>query len=250
MDWTPIPQPAVILVRPQLGENIGMAARAMLNCGLTEMILIAPRDGWPNPSATAAASGADDILNNAKVFATLEEAAAGFHTLFATTNRPRENVKPVFTAEGAAQECQTLLGKGERVALVFGPERTGLEKEDMNPCGAVLTVPLNPGFSSLNLAQAVLVAGYEWAKRARFSHIETTFTPGDSEWATLDELNFFLGKLDEKLDENGFYRTKEMRPSVLANIKTMFTRNRWTAQELQTLHGVVASLTGARKKSQ
>lgn len=249
VSWHDIKQPSILLVRPQLGENIGMCARAMLNCGLTELVIVAPRDGWPNANASAAAAGADAILEKAKLYETLEEAAADFHLLIATTNRTRESVKPVFTAESAARHCQQALSKGEHVGIVFGPERTGLENEDMALCGAVLTVPLNPGFSSLNLAQAVLIAGYEWAKLTRFSDVKTVFDPGESEWATLDELNFFLTKLDEQLEANDFYRTKEMKPSVLGNIKTMFARNRWTSQELQTLHGMISALTGARKKS-
>src|SRR5690606_35670339 len=152
--------PVVILVRPQLGENIGMCARAMLNCGLTELRLVAPRDGWPNPAAGPASAGADNILNDALLFGTVEDAVADLHLAIATTNRHRDSVKTVFTAEGAARHTYECTGKGDKVGLMFGPERTGLEIGDVAVCGATMTVPLNPQFGSLNLAQAVLLAGY------------------------------------------------------------------------------------------
>jgi tRNA/rRNA methyltransferase len=183
--WEKILQPCIILVRPQLGENIGMCARAMLNCGLTEMRIVAPRDGWPNPAAVSASAGAGSVLENAGVYASLEEASADLHHLIATTNRLRDMVKPIYSPEGAMGFTRDSVTKGERVGIVFGPERTGLENTDIAQCGSVLTIPLNPGFSSLNLAQAVLVVSYEWARLARFGDVEARIErTGESDWAT------------------------------------------------------------------
>ncbi len=244
MSWEPIPQPAILLVRPQMGENIGMCARAMLNCGLTEMRIVAPRDGWPNPAAVATAAGADQIIENARVFDTLAEASADLHHLIATTNRPRFMVKTLHSPDGAVLFSRDAVARGEKVAIVFGPERTGLESTDVAACHSVLTIPLNPGFSSLNLAQAVLIVSYEWAKLTRFSDMpaEEDYL-GESPLATQKELNYFLNKLDQLLDEHRFYRTHEMRPPIWENIKNIFTKRSLTSQQLQTLHGMLTSLT-------
>ncbi len=248
--WEAIPQPAIILVRPQMGENIGMCARAMLNCGLTELRLVAPRDGWPNPSAGAASAGADDILAKAKVYGSLAEASADLHHIIGTTNRLRGMVKPIFMADAAMKFCHEETQKGARFGIVFGPERTGLENTDMALCASVLSVPLNPDFNSLNLAQAVLLVSYEWAKIARMEGAEDVQNPtGQSEWATHEELTFYLKRLDEILDKYSFYRTQELKPGVLQNLQTMFTRQQWTSQELQTLHGILTALTTNQPQS-
>lgn len=244
VQWEPIPQPVIILVRPQMGENIGMCARAMLNCGLTELRLVAPRDGWPNPAAIGASSGADLIMNNVKVYDSLEEAGADLNHMIGTTNRLRGMVKPIYTAEAAMKHCHTETKSGVRMGIVFGPERTGLENTDLAICGSVLSVPLNPDFNSLNLAQAVLLVSYEWAKIARMAEAEDLQEiPGYSEWAKGEELTFFLKRLEQILDKEGFFRTEELKPGVLLNLHTMFTRQKWTSQELQTLHGILTSLT-------
>src|SRR5690606_2516567 len=155
--------PAIVLVRPQLGENIGKAARAMLNFGLAEMRLVAPRDGWPNPSAGPAASGADEVLRNAAVFGTVAEAVADCAHVYATTVRKRGVTKPVLTPEGAARE---IAGRQGPSAFLFGPERSGLETDEVALARAIVTVPINPAFGSLNLAQAVILCAYEWSKQA------------------------------------------------------------------------------------
>lgn len=243
-------QPVIILVRPQLGENIGMCARAMLNCGLTEMRLVAPRDGWPNPSAGPACAGADSVLENVRVYATVAEATADLHWTAATTARPRGMNKPIVTPEQAAGHAMTTIAQeGGRAGILFGAERTGLENEELAECQAIVNIPANPEFSSFNLAQAVLLLSYEWRKLTHELSIELRGADvNTAEWARAEEMNFFLNRLNELLVSNEFYRTIEMQTSVFQNIQTMFTRNRWTSQEIQTLHGIVGTLTGSRLK--
>jgi len=244
------PAPIILLIKPQLGENIGMCARAMLNCGLTELRIVAPRDGWPNDRANAAASGADDVIKNVKLFDSTEDAIADCHEVIGTTNRTRDMVKPVYTAQSSVPIMQEALDHGHKVAIMFGPERTGLENDDISLCSAVMSIPLNPEFCSLNLAQAVLITSYEWVSQTQFSdapnHIERT---GISDWAQKEELNHFLKRLDQSLDINNFYRSKEMRPSVWTNIQNMFTRHKWTSQEVQTLHGMITAFDKITPKS-
>jgi tRNA/rRNA methyltransferase len=237
--------PAVILVNPQLGENIGAAARAMLNCGLGDLRLVAPRDQWPNEKAVAAASGADAVLERAKLFATTAEAIAGLQVVFATTARERYMVKPVLTPRAAAAELRAKEAAGLRCGLLFGPERMGLVNDDLALAEALIRIPLNPGFSSLNLAQAVLLLSYEWFTAA-------DATPpredryGQSSPAGKDKLlNFFL-MLEHELDECGFLRVVDKRPSMVRNIRNMFQRAGLTEQELRTLHGMIACLTDWR----
>jgi tRNA/rRNA methyltransferase len=162
--------PRVVLVDPQLGENIGMAARAMLNCGLTRLCLVRPRDGWPNPAAEAAAAGASEVLDGAAVYDATPDALAGCRRVYATTARPRDMVKPVLTPRAAAQDMRAAEGAGAATALLFGPERSGLTNDDLVLADRVIAVPLNPAFASLNLAQAVLIVGYEWRAQAKVSH--------------------------------------------------------------------------------
>ncbi|WP_235017243.1 RNA methyltransferase [Tistlia consotensis] len=239
------PAPIVILVRPQLGENIGMSARAMLNCGLTELRLVAPRDGWPNPAAVAAASGADLVLERATLFPTAAEAVADLTRVYATTARGREQVKPVVTARRAAAEARGHLAAGEKVGILFGPERTGLENDEVALADTLLTVPLNPAYSSLNLAQAVLLAGYEWYQAgetgpARFLHT------GGSEPVERGRLLGFLDRLEEALDRMGFFHPPEKRPGMARNLRALFLRNELTDQEVRTLQGVLSALLGAK----
>jgi len=240
--------PAVILVAPQLGENIGTAVRAMYNCGLTELRLVAPRDGWPNPKAVATASGADVVLEQAQVFATVAEAVADLRHVYATTARDRFMVKRVLTPRQAAGEMRQFMGAGEGCGVLFGPERTGLVNDDIALADTVLTVPLNPAFSSLNLAQAVLLVAYEW-----FTAGDTT--PGDqlvtgrSTPATKEELLRFFGHFEEELDRSGFLRTEDKRPGMIRNLRNFFQRAVPTAQELRTLHGVITAFVGPRERN-
>jgi tRNA/rRNA methyltransferase len=238
--------PPVILHQPQLGENIGLAARAMLNCGLTEMRLVTPRDGWPNEKARSAASGANEVIDNAKVFARLEDALADLTHVFATTARPRGMVKAVLTPRAAAIGLRTLLAAGKKPGLLFGPERMGLTNDEIPLADTIVAVPLNPAFSSLNLAQAVLLVGYEWLQAADATPDHQHWGGGD-EPAPKAELMNFMERFEAELDACGFLRNLDQRPTMVRNLRNLFQRARPTSQELRTLHGAVRCLVDKRK---
>jgi len=234
-------KPAVILVRPQLGVNIGTAARAMLNCGLDDLRLVAPREGWPNAHAWPAASGAIAVLEKARVFATLEEATADLTRLYATTWRERGLVKWIFTPEEAARDIRQLASEGGTSGLLFGPERTGLENEDLARVEAIVTVPLNPEFPSLNLAQAVLLVGYAWwtaGQETPARRLETGLSP----LAGRAALDNFMARLVQHLDETGFFHPPEKREHMVRNLEACFGRLQPTEQELRTLFGAIKAL--------
>ncbi len=238
--------PVVILVGPQLGENIGAAARAMLNAGLTELRLVRPRDGWPNAKAAAAAAGAQEVLSGARHFESAADAVADLTRVLATTARHRERIKPVVTARQAALDLRAAVARGERVGLMFGPERAGLTNDDLTLADTLVTVPLNPGFSSLNLAQAVLILAYEWLQAddaAPPRRLVTNATrPG-----TKEELLNFFAHLEASLDEAGYFKTAEKRPAMVRTIRNLFSRAELTEQEIRTLHGIVTELKGRRR---
>lgn len=239
--------PAIVLVAPQLGENIGTAARAMHNCGLTDLRLVAPRDGWPNDKAVAAASGADTVLDKARLYGRTEDAIADLTHVYVTTARDRYMVKRVLTPRTAATEMRALMTDGKTCGIVFGPERTGLLNDDIALGDRVIRVPLNPAFSSLNLAQAVLLIGYEWFQ----SGDETPpreLVAGHSRPATKEELHRFFHHFEEALDQSGFLRTADKRPGMVRNLRNLFQRAECTEQELRTLHGVITAFLGAREK--
>lgn len=236
--------PVVVLVQPQLAENVGSAARAMLNCGLTRMRLVAPRESRLSPRAVAAASGADMVLEAAQVFATLEEAIADCRHVYATSARPREMVKRVVTPRRAAAELRQSAARGERVALLFGPERTGLVNDHISLADTILTVPLNPGFSSLNLAQAVLLVCHEWFQSGDETPAEELPYNGTRP-ATREELLNFFERLEAGLDAGGFFQAPDMRPHMMRSIRNAFERAGLTEQEIRTLHGVVYALRKA-----
>jgi tRNA/rRNA methyltransferase len=238
--------PAIILVEPQLVENIGTAARAMLNCGLGDLRLVKPRDGWPNPKAVAAASGADTVLDAARLYPDLREAVADLRHVYASTARDRYMVKRAVTPRLAAGEIRAHLAVGEPCGVIFGPERTGLVNADITLADTVLSVPMNPGFSSLNLAQAVLIVGYEWFIAREEPPAETLHT-GHSRPATKEELVRFFDHFEEALVDSGFIRHPDKRPSLFRNLRNFFQRAYPTEQELRTLHGVVTSFMGPRK---
>lgn len=246
-----LPQPAVILVRPQMGENIGAAARAMLNFGLGEMRLVAPRDGWPSESARAMASRADEVLENARLFETTEEAIADLHHVYATTARGREMAKPVVTPRESAESGVGRVRAGERVGILFGGERAGLDNDDVALARAVVQAPTNPAFSSLNLAQAVLLVSYEWRLAALAAGEGTTAAAVDEEAgpvADAGQMTAFLDFLSSELDQSGFFhRIADKRPTMLRNIRAMFHRADLREQEVRTLFGVVRSLSGHRQ---
>ncbi len=251
------PAPVIILVEPQLGENIGQAARAMANFGLAGLRLVAPRDGWPNEKAVAAASGATAIIEQAKVFATLAEAVADLHFLCATTARVREMVKPVLAPENAVKAIAAHAAGNQRCGILFGRERSGLENDEVALADALVIAPVNPAFASLNLAQAVLLIGYEWRKLTaggalgRGTQFETPAVEGLSRGraipATRGELMDFFGHIEGELTLAGFFKTDEKRSSMVRNIRNMFERASLTDQEVRTLRGIVAALTGLRR---
>lgn len=244
-DFVPDRAPAVILVGPQLGENIGMVARAMLNCGLLDLRLVRPRDGWPNPAAEATASGALAVIEGARVYESLAEAVADLTRVHATTARARDMVKPVLTPRASAEELRAAEARGEATGLLFGPERSGLDNDDLTFADSLVTVPLNPAFSSLNLAQAVLLLGYEW-RMAGDDTPGRALAVGESRPATKEELNNFLGRLEQNLDETGFFHPIEKRYIMVRNLRNVFQRAEATEQELRTLHGVISALRGAK----
>jgi tRNA/rRNA methyltransferase len=229
-------RPVVVLVRPQLGENIGKAARAMLNFGLTEMRLVTPRDGWPNPSAGPAAAGADMVLEHAQVYETLAEAVADCANVYATTVRKRGVTKPVLTPEEAAREVHTQSG---RSALVFGPERSGLETEDVALARAIVTVPINPEFGSLNLAQAVILCAYEWSKNADLAQptAEDLLPP-----APQDELEGLIGHLEAMLEPRDYFFPHSRAQATRLTLRNLLTKPGWNHLEVRTLRGVLSSL--------
>ena len=239
--------PVVILVRPQLADNIGACARAMANGGLFHLRLVAPRDGWPQEKAWRNSSGADRILDALTLHATVAEATADLHHVFATCPRPRHIVKPVLTARGAAAELREICGRDLKAGLLFGPERAGLDNDDMAATDALIRYPLNPAFMSLNLAQAVMVMAYEWWSADEATPPRTLMT-NETRVATKRELDNFLAHLVAQLDECGFLRNLPKRPGMVRNIRHFFERGEVTEQELRTLHGIVTELALGRRQ--
>jgi len=237
----PTPPPVIVLVRPQLGENIGKAARAMLNFGLVEMRLVSPRDGWPNPQAGPAASGADRVLEGAQVFATVADAVADCAHVYATTVRKRGVTKPVVTPEVAAQAIHA--GPG-RAAILFGPERSGLETDDVALARTIVTVPINPRFGSLNLAQAVILVAYEWSKgEALASPPRVDLDPP----APQEELEGMIAQLDALLVGAHFFHPPDRTAVTRRTLRTLLTKPGWSAQEVRTVRGILSALGGAKR---
>jgi tRNA/rRNA methyltransferase len=236
----PAGAPVVVLVRPQLGENVGTAARAMLNFGLTELRLVEPKCGWPSVKALQAASGATAILNGLRVFERVEDAIADLELLFATTARPRDLPKRVVSAAGAAREARAALGEGRRVGVLFGPERTGLSNDDLIFADAVLSVPLNPEFTSLNLAQAVLLVGYEWFQAG--APPPPRQASATSRRATKGELDQLVEHLVAELDATNFFRTADRRQSMVRTLKVIVQRADLHEADVHLLRGVIKAL--------
>ena len=232
--------PVIVLVRPQLAENIGKAARAMLNFGLTELRLVTPRDGWPNPLAGPAASGADVVLADARVFATTVDAVADCTHVYATTVRRRGVTKPVVTPEAAARAIHADPG---RAALLFGPERSGLDSEDVALARTILTVPINPAFGSLNLAQAVILVAYEWSKHVALAQPPAVDLDPP---APQEALEGMIAQLDAMLVAGGFFHPPERIHVTRQTLRTLLTSPGWTAQEVRTIRGVLSALDGAK----
>jgi tRNA/rRNA methyltransferase len=235
------PAPIIVLVRPQLGQNIGKAARAMLNFGLTEMRIVDPRDGWPNPDAGPAASGADLVLEQAQIFATVADAIADCSLVFASTVRRRDLIMPVVGPEEMAKDIH---GSSGRAAILFGPERSGLESEDVALASSIVTVPINPDFGSLNLAQAVILLAYEWSRSAGL----TQPTAKEAEPpASMGQLDGLIEQLEGELDSKGYFFPPERMQVTKATLRTILTKARWSTREVQALRGVIRALVSTRR---
>ena len=235
------PQPSFVLVRPQMGENIGAAARAMWNFGLDRMRLVSPRDGWPNPKAVAMASGAGRLLDEAQLVEDVDAAVADTSFVFATTARSREMTKPVYTPEAAMKLAAEKIAGGERVAVLFGPERAGLENDDVARANAIINVPGNPQFASLNLAQCVLLVGYEWMRQ------QSDVAPvqeglGDTQWASRDEIAKLAEHYEERMEEAGFFFPEHKAANMRRNLRNFWSRMPLTQADIRMMHGVMRQM--------
>ena len=238
--------PAVVLVGPQLGENVGAVARAMMNCALGDLRLVNPRDGWPNPKAVSMASGADVLLDEARLFDDVQAAVGDLHYVLATTARHRDMVKHELTPASAAAEIRRREAAGERCGILFGPERIGLTNEEVVLADAILHVPLNPAFSSLNLAQAVLLVVYQYFQAG--DDTPSRQIGGEHESAPRERLLNFFAHLEEALDSVGFFRSEALRPTLVQNLRNVFHRAELSEREIRSLHGVVTRLVGRHRR--
>ncbi len=234
-------QPAIILVCPQLAENIGMTARAMMNCGLTHLRLVTPRENHLSAKAITASSGADEILKNAAVYASVQDAIADLNAIYATTARRRNQIKTIYTAETVMKPVHNLLNSGNNCGIMFGPERTGLENDDVSIADAVIEIPLNPKHCSLNLSQAVLLVGYEWYKSI-INVPEAQFVTNATRLASKEQLTNFFAFLEHELQDFKNLQDEEKRPTLLRNLRNIFTRTNLTEQDINTLYGIIRYL--------
>jgi tRNA/rRNA methyltransferase len=245
-NWVEIAGPVVVLVEPQLGENIGAAARVMANFGLSRLRLVAPRQAWPNPKASMMAAGADRVLDAAQLFDTAAAAIADCAFVLATTARAHDQAKPVVGPEAAARELAPRVAAGETVAIMFGRERIGLLNEEVALADRIVTFPVNPAFASLNLAQAVTIMGYEWFKLAANGALPFVM-PRKSGSAPKEQLEAFFAGVEQELERVEFLRPAEKRDTMLINLRNIFTRMQPTQQDIQTLHGVITAIAEGRK---
>jgi tRNA/rRNA methyltransferase len=253
-----LPPPVVVLVNPQLGENIGMAARAMANFGLFELRLVDPREGWDRDKALAAASGAAATVEKMSIFSTLQDALKDMNYVYATTARPRDMTKDVTTPEAAGLDMRDRSKTGERLAILFGRERFGLTNDEVSLADMIITAPVNPAYASLNIAQAVLLVSYEWYKHEATSlgqqtpELEALKGPGlqmpGTRPSTKDELYGFYGHIERELDASGFFKTDKLKPNMIRNLRNFFARANPSEQEVRTLRGIVTSLTRRRER--
>ena len=244
--WIETPAPIVVLVEPQLGENIGAAARAMANFGLSRLRLVKPQQGWPNERARVMAAGADRILAAASVYETLNEAIGDCSLVLATTARNHDQAKQVVSAEAAAAEVAPRVAAGENVAIIFGRERIGLENHEVALADRIVTLPVNPAFASLNLAQAVVIVAYEWFKRAGGGALPFSM-PEKSPPAPKQQLDAFFAELERELERVEFFRPEEKRGTMSVNLRNIFQRMAPTQQDIRTLHGVINAIVQGRK---
>ncbi|WP_300550331.1 RNA methyltransferase [Roseovarius sp.] len=241
------PQPAFVLVRPQMGENIGAAARAMWNFGLDRMRVVAPRDGWPNQKAVAMASGAGRLLDEAQLVDTTSAAVSDCNFVFATTARARGLTKPVVSPERAMQIAAERIAAGEKVAVLFGPERAGLENDDIARANAIINVPVNPEFASLNLAQCVLLTAYEW-QRAASEITPERVDMAKAHWAGQIEIEKLGDHYEAQLAEAGFFFPEHKAESMKVNLRNMWSRMPLTGADVQMLHGVLRQMVRWKRR--
>lgn len=234
--------PSIILVEPQLGENIGMVARAMANFGLAELRLVNPRDGWPSEKARAAASRADHVIDGARIYDTLEEAVADLNHVLATTARQRDGFKPVRAPVEAARDLRGRFAAGQRTGILFGRERFGLYNEEIGLSDEIVTFPVNPAFASLNIAQAVLLMSYEWMKSGLESETATAFEGPRTMPAEKAVLDSMFGHLEEALAARGYFRPAEKKPRMIDNLRAVLTRPGFSDEEIKVLRGIFSSL--------
>ncbi len=245
-DWSEGPGPVIVLVEPQLGENIGAAARAMANFGLSRLRIVNPRQGWPNDKARMMATGGGRLLDGAELYDTLEGAIADCNFVLAATARAHDQVKPVIGAAEAAAEMAPRIAAGERIAVLFGRERNGLENDEVALADRIVTLPVNPGFASLNLAQAVVIVAYEWFKLQSGAALPFAM-PEKSAPAPKQQLLAFFASLERELEKVEFFRPPDKRETMQINLRNIFTRMRPTQQDIQTLHGVIMAIAEGRK---
>jgi tRNA/rRNA methyltransferase len=238
----PNSKPVFVLVRPQLGQNIGKAARAMLNFGLTEMRLVAPRDGWPNPEAGPAASGADLVLERARLFDTAQAAVADCATVYASTVRRRDLVMPVLDP---GEMADRIAGSSAQSAILFGPERSGLATDEVALANAIVTVPINPEFASLNLAQAVILLAYEWSKRSALTQPPAKTPEPAAPHAELEDL---MRQLDQALVEKGYFHPPSRTAATRNTLRTIFTKTGWSSREVKAVRGIIRALAGPPRR--
>ena len=234
--------PVIVLVEPQLGENIGMVARAMANFGLGELRLVAPRDGWPSEKARAAASKADHVIDGVVVFDTLREAIADLNHVVATTARERDGFKPVLGPVEAGRKLRTLFSGGQKTGILFGRERFGLYNEEVGLADEIVTFPVNPAFASLNIAQAVLLMSYEWMKSGLEAETDTAFRGPAMAPAPKEALHGLLDHLEAALSARGYFRPATKKPKMVDNLRAVLSRPGFSEAEIKVLRGVVASL--------
>jgi tRNA/rRNA methyltransferase len=234
--------PVIILVEPQMGENIGMVARAMANFGLVDLRLVNPRDGWPNEKAQAAASKADHVIEGTRVFATLDEAIADLNFVYATTARSRDNYKPVRSPVLAAETLRTKFRAGEATGILFGRERWGLTNEEVALADEIVTFPINPAFASLNIAQAVLLMSYEWMKSGMEDLEAVPFQALEQRPSTKEQLFGLFDQLEEALDSRNYFHPPSKKPKMVDNLRAVLSRRAFTEQEISVLRGVISSL--------
>lgn len=235
------PSPAIILCEPQLGENIGAAARAMANFGLWDLRIVNPRDGWPNEKAVASASRADHVIERVRVFDTVEAAIADLSLVHATTARRRDMQKEVLGPEESSRRLVGHIAAGKGAGLLFGREKWGLYNEEVALAESIVTLPVEPAFASLNIAQAVLLMSYEWRRQSELG-AELPFSGGLEEPAPREELLGLFGQLESTLDRTGFFKTEDKRPTMVTNLRAVFTRAGMSSQEIRTLRGVISSI--------